>query len=141
MSRQEVSLPDDAPVSLDEAARICLRGVVKASTLRAAAERGELAVERLGRRIVTTPADVNAWREMCRDRERARTCAFGPRDTGTGSSTKPPAGSSKTDDGSLAQEAALMALRRLREPCATTSPRSTRRKGENVISIKSGSRM
>ncbi len=43
----------DSPISLDEAAAICLRGLVSASTLRAAAERGELTIERLGRRITT----------------------------------------------------------------------------------------
>ncbi len=48
---EDISL--DYPISLDEAAAICLRGVVSASTLRAAAERGELTIERLGRRITT----------------------------------------------------------------------------------------
>ena len=59
-------LSPDSPISLDEAAEICLRGLVTASTLRAAADRGELAIERLGRRIVTTClfAQVSAIRKF-----------------------------------------------------------------------------
>lgn len=55
-------LDDDAPLSFEEAARILLRGVVTASTLRAAWERRELTAERLGRRVVTTPRAVREWR-------------------------------------------------------------------------------
>jgi len=39
-----------------------LRGLVKPATLRAAADRGELIIEKLGRRVVTTPANINEWR-------------------------------------------------------------------------------
>jgi hypothetical protein len=53
--------PDD-PLTLKEAAEIVLRGVVKAATLRAAASRGELTVERLGRSIVTTRRYIEEWR-------------------------------------------------------------------------------
>lgn len=63
-TREEIDR--DAPISFDEAARVCLRGTVKASTLRAAWERRELTAERLGRRIVTTPGAVEDWRKRCR---------------------------------------------------------------------------
>jgi hypothetical protein len=56
--------PDD-PITFAEAAEICLRGVVKAATLRAAWERRELTAERLGRRVVTTPRAVAEWRKRC----------------------------------------------------------------------------
>lgn len=62
----------DSPLSLREAANTLLRGLVKESTLRAAAARGELITETLGRRIVTTPAYVDAWRKSCRAQAEAR---------------------------------------------------------------------
>ncbi|ARN80674.1 hypothetical protein DSM21852_39940 [Methylocystis bryophila] len=71
MDNRADSLTPNTPLSLKEAAEICLRGIVKASTLRAAAERGELAIERLGRRIVVTPAAIEAWRERCRVRAKS----------------------------------------------------------------------
>lgn len=61
------------PMSLSEAADVLLRGLVTKSTLRAAAARGELATERLGRRIVTTPAYIEAWRAKCREQAEGRT--------------------------------------------------------------------
>lgn len=54
--------PDD-PLTLQEAAKHLLRGLVTASTLEAAIKRGELDCERLGRRIVVTPAMIRAWRD------------------------------------------------------------------------------
>lgn len=57
---------DNAPMTLREAAEGLLRGVVKASTLRAAADRGELEIERLGRVHVVTPRAIREWRERCR---------------------------------------------------------------------------
>lgn len=71
MSERPEFLPD-TPLSLKEAAEMLLRGLVKASTFRAAADRGELTMERLGRRIVTTPASIEACRERCRDQAKAQ---------------------------------------------------------------------
>lgn len=93
----------DTPLSLKEAAEVLLRGLVKASTLRAAADRGELTVERLGRRVVTTPAAVAEWRERCRDQAKARDCISGRR----GAPAAQPNGSSETDDAKLALAAAM----------------------------------
>lgn len=59
-------LDDNAPMTLREAAEGLLRGVVKASTLRSAADRGELEIERLGRVHVVTPRAIREWRERCR---------------------------------------------------------------------------
>ncbi len=52
-------------MTLAEAATVLIRGLVTASTLRAAADRGELQTERLGRRVVTTPAHIKDWRRRC----------------------------------------------------------------------------
>jgi hypothetical protein len=80
-------LQPDTPLSLDEAARLCCGGLVKGATLRAAAARGELTIERLGKRIVTTPAYVKGWRESCREgKERASIC--GQREQSGGSRRK-----------------------------------------------------
>jgi hypothetical protein len=61
MASQEFD--DNAPMTLKRAAEELLRGVVKASTLRAAADRGDLAIEKLGRVHVVTPRAVREWRE------------------------------------------------------------------------------
>lgn len=49
--------PDD-PITLKEAAAIFLRGLVTASTLSAAIS----GAERIGRRVLTTPAMIREWR-------------------------------------------------------------------------------
>jgi hypothetical protein len=66
MARSPGELGPNDPLTLREAAETLLRGIVKASTLRAAAARGELTVERLGRTLVTTPTYVEQWRERRR---------------------------------------------------------------------------
>jgi hypothetical protein len=53
MARSSGELGPNDPLTLREAAETLLRGIVKASTLRAAAARGELTVERPGRNLVT----------------------------------------------------------------------------------------
>ena len=60
-----------SPVSLQEASEILLRGLVTPSTLKAAAERGELAVFKLGKRLVTTPKDIEEWKDKCREKRKA----------------------------------------------------------------------
>lgn len=66
MPRLRSEIGRDDPVTLAEAADLLLRGLVTKSTLRAAAARGELQTERLGRRVVTTSAYIEAWRAKCR---------------------------------------------------------------------------
>lgn len=135
-----MSLSPQSPLSLDEAAETLLRGLVKASTLRAAAERGELATERLGRRIVTTPADIEAWRMRCREQQRERACISGQRGIGeTGASRRPPAGSSETGGMKLAQAAALAKAKKLKDASPPTSPANTRQTAASVHYLKSKS--
>ena len=59
-------------MSLDQAASILLNGLVKASTLRAAIYRKELAYYKIGKVIVTTPEDVHDWIDRCRVQESPR---------------------------------------------------------------------
>lgn len=131
----------NAPLTLEEAAEICLRGIVKKSTLRTAAARGELAIERIGNRLVTTPAAVEAWREFCRDREKARISGCGPRSAGQTEPSAPTRnGSSAMDDLGLAQAAALATAMRLKGDSDNTSSRSTSRRAAAVHYLKSPSR-
>jgi hypothetical protein len=123
-----------SPVSLDEAASVLLRGLVKVGTLRRAADRGELATERLGRAIVTTPADIEAWRKLCRDRQKA--LAYGsdrrePKET----NAAPPSGSSSTESIRKAQAAALATAQKLKDGLRTTSPKNTPQKGSTVVPL------
>lgn len=124
-----------SPLSLDEAASLLLRGLVKASTLRAAADRGELAVERLGRRIVTTPADIEAWRKNCRGQARERACISG-QPAGRPAQSN---GSSETDEVRLGLDAALATARALKNSSRNTSHRNTERPAASVHFLKSGS--
>jgi hypothetical protein len=54
------------PITLLEASRIVLRGVVSVSALRAEIKRGNLVVERIGKNIFTTPAAIREMRTKCR---------------------------------------------------------------------------
>ncbi len=121
-----------SPLSLDEAAAVLLRGLVKASTLRAAADRGELTVERLGRRIVTTPAAIEAWRERCRDQPKARDCISGRR----GAPAVSPNGLSETDEAKLALAAAMATAEALSKGSLPISPKNIARPAASVHSLK-----
>ena len=75
MDTPDHQIDDDAPMTLDEAARLLLRGAVSAATLRAAIGRRDLTCERIGRRVMVTPADVRAWRKRCRVQAEERPAA------------------------------------------------------------------
>lgn len=126
------TLSPHIPMSLDEAASLLLRGLVKASTLRAAADRGELAVERLGRRIVTTPADIAAWREKCRDHQKGLASTSSRPD---GQQTLRN-GSLETDEQKLALDAAKATALALKSGLRNTSPRNTGRPAASVHYLK-----
>jgi len=51
-------LIDTDPITLSEASRVVLRGVVSVSALRSEVRRGNLAVERIGKNLYTTPAAI-----------------------------------------------------------------------------------
>jgi hypothetical protein len=58
----------DSPITLDEACALYPGARYKVSTLRAAADRGELVIFLLGRRYHTTPADMADWVARCREK-------------------------------------------------------------------------
>lgn len=61
-----VDLIDTDPITLSEASKVVLRGVVTVSALRAEIRRGNLAVERIGKNLYTTPAAIREMRDKCR---------------------------------------------------------------------------
>ena len=66
MTRALADLMDTDPITLREAAAVILRGVVSESALRAEIKRGNLAVERIGKNLFTTPAAIREMRDKCR---------------------------------------------------------------------------
>lgn len=59
-------LLDSDPITLTEASKVVLRGVISVSALRAEIRRGNLAVERIGKNLYTTPAAIREMRDKCR---------------------------------------------------------------------------
>lgn len=68
MRRDHDDLLDTDPITLGEASKLLLRGIVSVSALRAEVKRGNLAVERIGKNLFTTPAAIREMREKCRVR-------------------------------------------------------------------------
>lgn len=132
----EVQLSPDSPISLNEAAAICLRGLVTAATLRAAAERGDLVIERLGRRIVTTPADIDAWRKKCRNQKAQDSTCDQKRQTQTVQYAIVRDGSSVMEGSLSPRDAALIRARKLKESFKNTSPQNIRPSEAREISHK-----
>lgn len=124
-------LSPQSPLSLEDAAKLLLNGLVKASTLRAAAARGELEIERLGRRIVTTPAYVEAWRKRCREKQEGRTS------TSSVARTALRSGISETAAAASAQDATRMILKGLAQNSASISYDRRGQTSAHVIPLKS----
>jgi hypothetical protein len=108
----------DTPITLDEACRLYPGARYKVPTLRAAADRGELVIFRLGRQYHTTPADMADWVKRCRDEGSRR--AYG-------SIKDEVSGLSETDQLSSARDAARLTVQKLKGLSRSTSPGSTSR--------------
>lgn len=61
-----IDIMDNDPITLTEASRVVLRGVVSVSALRAEIRRGNLSVERIGKNLYTTASAIREMREKCR---------------------------------------------------------------------------
>jgi hypothetical protein len=127
------AIGDNDPLTLDEAARVLLRGTVGAATLYAAARRRELTTERLGRRIVTTPAAVREWRRKCRAQAEA------PTSTSNSEGTAARFGTSGMESVESQRAAARVTLSALAPPSKGTSRGRPNRNSGTVIRIASGS--
>jgi len=66
MTRAASDLIDTDPITLAEACELLLRGRVSRSALYAEFQKGNLACERIGKNLFTTPAAIREMREKCR---------------------------------------------------------------------------
>ncbi|WP_420335563.1 hypothetical protein [Roseibium sp.] len=62
---------DETPITPREACEVLFLGHIKPPTLVAEAERGNLQLERIGRRYFTTPGAIKEMRRRCRVKENA----------------------------------------------------------------------
>ena len=117
--RQTMDIGEDEPMTLEEACAIVFRGNIKPATLRAEAARGNLVIERVGRRYFVTRAALKDMREKCRVQQKV---------PASGSTARQDTGSSVTDRSNVAQAAALRSAKALRESSANTSKKNTSRR-------------
>jgi len=112
----------DDPITLKDACDVVFRGAITPSTLMAEHRRGNLALEKIGRRFFVTRADLKEMRNKCR-------VDHPPRAPGSGFSLSVPTameasndrdGSSAMARSSAAQDALQMTLQELRKPSRAT---------------------
>jgi hypothetical protein len=130
--RALADLIDTDPITLSEASSVVLRGVVSVNALRAEIKRGNLAVERIGKNLFTTPAAIREMREKCRVKPSHPASTSAPM-------TKP--GSSATADTASEQVALKGIVQALRSGSLTTSRKNTRRDRQseaNLVQFPSG---
>jgi hypothetical protein len=120
MTRVLADLRDDDPITLAEASELVLRGAVTVSTLRAEVRRGNLAVERIGKNLFTTPAYIREMRARCRvQKSRPDSISERTRASASGSS-----GTAAATDELAVLKATVSALK---SGSLNTSPKSTLR--------------
>lgn len=120
MTRAALDLLDTDPITLREASAL-LRGKVTESALRAEIKRGNLAVERIGKNLFTTPAAIREMREKCR-------VMPNPRDS-TSEKTAPAAGSGSSATGERTSELTALkaSVNALKQGSLSTLRKSTPR--------------
>lgn len=111
-------ISDDDVVTLKEACEIVFRNAIGPWTLRAEANRGRLAISKIGRRYFTTVRDVRELFDRCR---------AAPEDRGSTSTRNAGHGSSETDSDSSALAAVSQIVASLKKSSPNTSGASTRR--------------
>lgn len=117
---------DDDPITLSEASEIVLRGAVTVSTLRAEIRRGNLVVEKIGKNLFTTPADIREMRKRCRVQQSR------PASISEKISTADTSGSSATATGTDELAALRASVNSLKNGSLSTSSKSTRRSQPKV---------
>jgi len=109
----------EPPITLEIACALYPQASFKVATLRAAADRGELHIFRLGRRYHTTATAMEAWVRKCQDAARLRAS------TSTQSESS---GASETDRVSSAQAALSQTVAALKAGLPRISDRNTNRR-------------
>ena len=112
-------MTDDAPITLETACGLYPQASFKVATLRAAADKGELVIFRLGRRYHTTAAAMDAWVRKCQDAAQRHAC------TSTESESN---GLSETDRISSAQAALSQTVAALKSGLPRISGKNTNRR-------------
>lgn len=112
-------MTDDDPLPLVDACRLFPQARLTPWTLRAEAERGRLAIFRLGRRDYTT---VRSMREM------VRKCQDDARPQDSTSTESETSGLSETVKASSAQAALSQTVEKLKQSLQSTSGKSTNRR-------------
>lgn len=124
-------LIDTDPITLSEASDL-LRGIVTVAALRAEVKRGNLAVERIGKNLFTTPAAIREMRERCRVKP-SLPASISDQTTEPGSSATKDIASERA-----ALKATAAALRSGSLSTLRKSTRQDRRSGENLVPFPSG---
>jgi hypothetical protein len=116
-----------APMPLEAAVRECFpHGGVTVNTLRRAIRTGELSAELIGKRLMVTADDIEAWREKCRVQAKGRACTFERGRVRNLSML------SEMERKRSAQDALQRMLTGQRKPCGNTSQAISGRKLANV---------
>ena len=119
--RALAAIADDDPITLAEASEVVLKGACSEQTLRAAARRGNLQTERLGKNLFTTPAYIRAWRKECRVQQ-SRPASISERTSGVAGSGSS-ATATATDELAVLKKTAAA----LKNGSLSTSRKSTQR--------------
>ena len=134
----------DTPLRLAAAAAIAFPdGSMSAAILKSEADKGRLAIERIGRRYYTTLRNIEAMREKCRVEPKAPGygCALPAGTQEAASPIRPHGSSAMPADIAAALNAYRTTSQELKERLQGTSPQSTKRKpAANVLPMKSRSR-
>lgn len=130
---------DDEPLTLDEACTLIFKDRIKAGTLRVEATRGNLRIERIGRRDFVTRAAIREMREKCQMVPPQKGQGSGSSHNGSGrtEASQSLAGASETtDDTSVALSSLLIGAQKLNKNFTTTSGRSTRSRRDSLSLVK-----
>src|SRR5262245_41211282 len=109
----------EQPITLAEACKLYPRAKVKISTIRTAAERGELHIFMIGNRWHTTISAMENWVRVCREKSCHRGFTSTELDT---------SGLSETDKASTARAALNRTLQELKQNLRNTSGRNGNRR-------------
>ncbi|HRF08538.1 MAG TPA: excisionase [Xanthobacteraceae bacterium] len=130
----------DTPIRLETAARLAFPdGSISAGSLRREGRRGRLIVWRIAGKDMTSLAEIEAMKRLCRLPAKPQDSGCGQPESAETRAPKPQPGSSSTEANKLPLAAARARIRKLSQRSSDTSKKSTRRRGENVISIGSRS--
>jgi len=126
------------PLTLDEACRLIFHNKIRPATLRVERDRGNLVVEKIGRREFVTRRAIEEMRKRCRERQQARDSGSGQASKKTDARPGNQHGSSATERAGLAQAALKANANKLKSRLRNTSSTGTSRVGPaTVIPLKS----